>query len=702
MAMSEYNIRVAGNAIGELSEKIPSNIIALNELIKNSYDAGANNVHIVLNTNQQKLIVSDDGSGMDEKDIATLLQISKSTKSYGKLVNGRYIQGSKGLGFLSVFKFGDVVTWKTTKDKERSFSINFNDILLLDDVTEYTVPITETNSENLTEGTLIEIELRKDYGVEQLKQYLLNEVNRDKILNSFIDDNFKIFLDIEETTYQTKSNLSLLDYYEDKRLFHVTYNSKSNKIRFKYLNHPKYGTTPDVITEITPPSFSAHAKVRLEIDLMLYDFTNGRSRIQPNKLFIDPTNTLIEKLTPLIFVNKNLFNNYTLFDPEITRYKKSSESITQIIGYVQIISDDKDIQFNSDRTLFLENELTDAIKNTLADINLLIQKSGSDIKNNLKTKNKQKTTGGTGGGTPPPEKQGEEPTAGGVGGADNTNTTKVYDPILLLSESELFLNISSEPLVLGQYIKKAQDSYGHLIDHSQITYEMDETPIINGVLNISVPFEKEILYIYNDSRSGNITQRLKVNVIADNTPMGTKKPDRVLIPNEAKFGYKLDFQQNPVTDLVEQLNRLYKSTRTSYIEVIACSLRALFELSVYELEISNKIEYIFTKKSSDRLLDKVTFLISGICDNDALLGIICQGLGLPSFHDFKNKLKAKDYESTIKKCHLGAHKSTTSLSESNLEEIGKDAAMFLVVVSELLNNTKINWIDLGRPWKISI
>ena len=199
--MSEYNIRVAGNAIGELSEKIPSNIIALNELIKNSYDAGANNVHIVLNTNQQKLIISDDGSGMDEKDIATLLQISKSTKCYGKLVNGRYIQGSKGLGFLSVFKFGDVVTWKTTKDKERFFTINFTDVLLLDDVTEYIVSITETNSKNLTKGTLIEIELRKNYGVEQLKQYLLNEVNRDKILNSFIDDNFKIFLDIEGTTY---------------------------------------------------------------------------------------------------------------------------------------------------------------------------------------------------------------------------------------------------------------------------------------------------------------------------------------------------------------------------------------------------------------------------------------------------------------------------------------------------------------------
>jgi hypothetical protein len=37
----------------------------------------------------------------------------KSVKIYGTITpkTGRYTQGSKGLRFLSVFKFGDVVTW---------------------------------------------------------------------------------------------------------------------------------------------------------------------------------------------------------------------------------------------------------------------------------------------------------------------------------------------------------------------------------------------------------------------------------------------------------------------------------------------------------------------------------------------------------------------------------------------------------------
>ncbi len=47
------SITVSGNIISELSEKIPSNIIALNELIKNSYDAGANAITIRLDTIQK-------------------------------------------------------------------------------------------------------------------------------------------------------------------------------------------------------------------------------------------------------------------------------------------------------------------------------------------------------------------------------------------------------------------------------------------------------------------------------------------------------------------------------------------------------------------------------------------------------------------------------------------------------------------------
>jgi len=86
------NFKVAGGIIGELSEKIPSNLVALNEIIKNSYDAGAKNVSLVFDATNKIFRITDDGLGMNEQNIQELLHISKSSKQYGELnkETGRY------------------------------------------------------------------------------------------------------------------------------------------------------------------------------------------------------------------------------------------------------------------------------------------------------------------------------------------------------------------------------------------------------------------------------------------------------------------------------------------------------------------------------------------------------------------------------------------------------------------------------------
>ncbi len=58
-------------------------------------------------------------------------------------------------------------------------------------------------------------------------------------------------------------------------------------------------------------------------------------------------------------------------------------SLNQMIGYIKIIGDDKRITFNSDRTQFSQNELTDEIIRFLNDINKFIQKNGSKYKKHL-------------------------------------------------------------------------------------------------------------------------------------------------------------------------------------------------------------------------------------------------------------------------------------------------------------------------------
>lgn len=54
--------------------------IAVFELVKNAYDAGAKRVDIIfenVNTLNSKLIIKDDGKGMDLPDIRTLNRIEK-------------------------------------------------------------------------------------------------------------------------------------------------------------------------------------------------------------------------------------------------------------------------------------------------------------------------------------------------------------------------------------------------------------------------------------------------------------------------------------------------------------------------------------------------------------------------------------------------------------------------------------------------
>ena len=163
-------ITVSGNIISELSEKIPSNIIALNELIKNAYDAGASQVKISLNSSMKKLVIVDDGEGMDKADIDALFHISSSNKVYGSYNENykRYTQGSKGLGFLSVFKFGRNVKWETKKDKGYQFGLNYDDLNSQFDIAEYSIELAE--DKNIAKGTKIEINV-SEYNIRSLVDF---------------------------------------------------------------------------------------------------------------------------------------------------------------------------------------------------------------------------------------------------------------------------------------------------------------------------------------------------------------------------------------------------------------------------------------------------------------------------------------------------------------------------------------------------
>jgi len=62
---------------------------------------------------------------------------------------------------------------------------------------------------------------------------------------------------------------------------------------------------------------------------------------------------------------------------------KTSQVLNQIIGYIRIVSENSLIDFNSDRSQFLQNELTDAIIDFLSNINKKYKLLDRNIKTTL-------------------------------------------------------------------------------------------------------------------------------------------------------------------------------------------------------------------------------------------------------------------------------------------------------------------------------
>ena len=382
--VEQIPITVAGNILSELSEKIPNNIIALNELIKNAYDACSPSVDITLDSESRLLTIRDYGIGMDTEGIKKLFHISSSDKQYGEIISykdtKRLTQGSKGLGFLSVFRFGKKVYWKTAQNTQISeFTVDFDSLVTEYNITDKRLDVTLSSSGDFI-GTLIQIEIN-DYNVNTLKGYLSEEVNRNKILNSFIDDkisdgkisadkNFIIKLNIDGEINSTDYEIQLQTQNKPRQLFEINYSSSDQNLVFR-----KDGK--DIFSE----EFSFNSdRYSLDINLAAYYFvSNGKSKI--NSLFYNPTNN---NLTPLIYINNNLFNNYMLFDTELMITKKYSEVLKQLIGYISIKSSDSSIQFNSDRTQFSQSELTDEIAHFIEKLNEEIQRIGASLKNELR------------------------------------------------------------------------------------------------------------------------------------------------------------------------------------------------------------------------------------------------------------------------------------------------------------------------------
>ena len=122
------------NIIGR--ELINDKYIAIFELVKNSYDAGAHKVAIVfenIRSQNATITIKDDGSGMSKDDIINkwlfVAYSEKKNPSYRDNIK-RSVAGAKGVGRFSCDRLGKSVrieTKKSTEEIRHVVSIEWSD-----------------------------------------------------------------------------------------------------------------------------------------------------------------------------------------------------------------------------------------------------------------------------------------------------------------------------------------------------------------------------------------------------------------------------------------------------------------------------------------------------------------------------------------------------------------------------------------------
>lgn len=696
----QTKIKVSGNIISELSEKIPVNIVALNELIKNAYDAGATEIKIKMDTTKKTICIEDNGNGMDEFDIEKLFHISNSDKKYGSInQNGRLTQGSKGLGFLSAFKFGKQVKWITCKENQGiEFCVDYDDVIKYENISDYIVNI-KANEKKIN-GTIIEIKVREDNdNFESLIKYFKKEENYLKVLYSFLDDNFIIEIQIDNNIpLSNRNKVELKNILPTRQIYNVKYSSDKEKIEFYYKNK-------NVISK--PYKFNSN-RYTLDMNLIVYSL-KSYDKDKITKLFRNNN----DELTPLIYVNDNLFNNYDMFNPNVNMKKKYSEILPQIIGYINIVTDDKEMGFNSDRTQFIQNGLTENIREFLSNLNSIIQSEGTSYKNkisqqkflkddikydDIKGKNFMDAVKDN---FELKEEVEIEETKDEIiyrifnveekiekkiefNQGDKENNIEDKKAYIKLASKSMRIEVKSNQIDLYENIKEAKNSHGENIKY-KVKILADGIELENGILESQ---EKSctinIDYIYLDDVTKKTQETMSIQYYIPTMTMNTIKRDKRIIELDyLKNGYTINYN-GYVEKIHNEINKL-TSKFEDFKELISCSLRAIFEISADEIENCDKYNNRFYDKELKKEIENI---IMYVVSNPSIMSEISNSTRI-NYKDLMKKIKIEDFKNAIDNAHMGAHKSSTYLSSNDILDLAQKAGYFMVITNEMINNENI-------------
>ena len=388
-----------------------------------------------------------------------------------------------------------------------------------------------------------------------------------------------------------------------------------------------------------------------------------------------------------------------------------------MIGFIRITSKNRLIDFNSDRSQFLQNELTDSIVKFLYDINRKIQETGSEMKNHLVkfdflTENEISHDYSSIG--DPEEyrnlikddfffKKKVE-----IAVYDNNVTYSLFGKTVVLPrndqksslgtknknllpakinlncKNDIDIFIHSGQKNLKDYVDSVYNSDGEFVDKGNLIIKADGQVLPDGILSSEEsPCVKNIIYSYFDSKTNIVSESVNIHFIEPSASIISKKKTNLLLVIPSKKDYIIDLSQY-ISNLVDQINVLDVNKNK---EIIACSLRALFELSIDCINKSGKYPLLF--KNVNELDDKVVKLIEFVKSKKKYISEIAKNTKI-DYRSLENFLDTEEFKNIIIKSHLGSHKSTMYIEEPDIRKIAQYAVYFIVFTNEMIHNQEFH------------
>ena len=159
--MSRFKMSLDLNVLNHLGLNLYSNVPAvLSEIVANSWDADAEQVDIFWEPENNKITITDDGTGMTDQDINNkYLMVGYPRREKGETITkkGRNVMGRKGIGKLSIFSIANEIELYSVKEKSRSaLKMNIDDIQkAISDRSGNYIPQEINFDDKLTRGTKI-------------------------------------------------------------------------------------------------------------------------------------------------------------------------------------------------------------------------------------------------------------------------------------------------------------------------------------------------------------------------------------------------------------------------------------------------------------------------------------------------------------------------------------------------------------------